>query len=247
MMNSRSKAFLLLSKWLFTLMMIHSNWAMAQDVKIGGYHYPPFMYEQSNRGIYPDILAIIAQKTDLQVHWQYYPYPRLTALFNSGEIQIEMGSSPVWTQMAKVQGVYTQPFYTLKDVAVFKSGSTKDSKNIKGQRIGVVRGYSFPQFQEAFDSGIATRIDAPNELHLIRLLLNKRVDQIFINQDLFQFHRQNNVKMRLLQVGDVVGSYDIAIRIHPDYKHLLAPINQAINDMKESNRIQLIINQYLTQ
>lgn len=228
-------------------MMAHSNWTIAQDVKIGGYHYPPFMYEESKGGIYPDILSIIAEKTDLQVHWQYYPYPRLTALFNSGDIQIEMGSAPVWTQKAKVQGVYTQPFHTLKDVAVFKPGSKKSSKNINGQRVGVVRGYSFPQFQDAFDSGLATRIDAPNELHLIRLLLNKRVDLIIINQDLFRFHRQNDVKMRLLQVGDVVGSYDIAIRIHPDYKHLLAPINHALSDMKNNNQIQWIINQYISQ
>lgn len=236
-----------LSPYLFILLTMLSQWVAAQEFKVGGYHYPPFMYEQTNKGIYPDILSAIAERTGIQVQWHYYPYVRLSALFNKGDIHIEMGSSPLWTQAAKVQGIYSQPFYTLKDVAVFRMGDSTGSTEIEGQRIGMVRGYSFPQFQPKFDSGLAIRVDAPNELHLIRLLLNRRVDQIFISQDLLRYHQNNNPELGSLQVGHEVGRYDIAIRIHPHSKELVEPINQALEKMKASNQIQTIIEQYLTQ
>ena len=220
----------------------------SQTYVIGGYDYPPFIYAKANKGIYVDLMAQLARTSQLAFKWEHYPYARLDALFNKARVQIEVGSSPLWTASKDIPGFYSVPFYILKDVVVFRSGekvAMNSYSDLAGKRVGLVRGYSFPQFQKAFDEGLATRIDANNELSLMNLLLKNRVDQIFISLDLFLYYRKIHKEFIGLIPGDIVGAYEVAIRIHPQYKQLLGPLNKGIAALKESGDIQRIINKHL--
>ncbi len=222
--------------------------AQAQQVVVAGYHYPPFMDQESKEGIYTDLLKAIAKETGFKFQWVYYPYPRLDKMFELKRVDIEVGSSPIWTQGKAVPGIYSQFFYTLKDRVIFKHGDEIDiqsSDDIKGLTVGIVRGYSFPQFKEAFDSGASKRIDAVNELKLFELLLHGRVKQVFASHDLFLYHQKNQKRFNQLVAGSVVGAYDIGIRIHPDKKELLTPINKALKKLKNNKVISGIFQRHL--
>lgn len=220
----------------------------AQTYVVGGYDYPPFIYAKATQGIYVELMKELALVSQQTFKWEHYPYARLDALFTKASVHIEVGSSPLWTSSKKVPGFYTVPFYTLKDVVVFRRGeqaSMKSFSDLKGKRVGLVRGYSFPQFQKAFDDSIAIRIDAANELALMKLLVNNRVDQIFISQDLFLYYQKIYNDFNGLILGDVVGSYDVAIRVHPNYKSLVGTLDKSINALKEKGIIKALISKHL--
>ena len=220
----------------------------AQTYVVGGYDYPPFVYAKATQGIYVDLMTELARVSQQTFKWEHYPYARLDALFTKASVHVEVGSSPLWTASKKVPGFYTVPFYTLKDVVVFRRGkhaSMKSFSDLQGKRVGLVRGYSFPQFQKAFDDGTAKRIDAANELALMKLLINNRVDQIFVSKDLFLYHQKANKKFNDLVPGDIVGSYEVAIRVNPKYKSLVSILDEGIKALKERGVIQEIINKHL--
>ncbi len=232
------------------LLVTFSIGAHAKPVAVGGYDYPPFMYQQDQSGVYVDLLQAISNVSGLVFEWEFYPYARLDKLFEHGVIHLEIGSSPIWTQNKTVPGLYSDSFYTLKDVAVFRQGEQspiESGLDIKGKKIGVVRGYGFPQFQASFDSGQAQRFDAVNELQLLDMLANKRLNQILINKELFLYHQKNNAQYQNLVFGDVVGSYEIGIRIQPEQQHLLKPLNRAIELLKGKGVIEEIVMRYLKQ
>jgi polar amino acid transport system substrate-binding protein len=215
---------------------------------IGGYDYPPFIHSNATQGIYVDIMEELALLTEEEFKWEHYPYARLDALFTKARVHIEVGSSPLWTKSKPIPGFYTKSFYALKDVAVFRKGEVQSVKyfsDLKDNRVGLVRGYSFPQFQQAFDDGLAVRVDAANEATLMKLLVNNRVDQIFISKDLFLYHKKMNNDFFELVSGDEVGSYNVAIRVHPAYKELVEVLDEGIKTLIERGRIKEIIRKHL--
>lgn len=208
------------------------------------------MYDNEEQGIYYDLMKQLSDLTQMKFEWKHYPYARLDMLFRKGHIHVEVGSSPLWTAHKSVPGIYTQNFYILEDVVVFREGnliSVTSTQDIIGKKIGMVRGYSFPQFQKLFDEGSAVRLDATNELKLLDMLLHGRIDQIFISRDLLRYHQKISQKYRALVAGDVVGSYEIGIRVNPEYKNLLPPLNQAITELKATGAIGKIFDKHLSQ
>lgn len=212
----------------------------AETIIVGGYDYPPFMDSNSKQGIYHKLMLALSQQTGLTFQWQYYPYARLNKLFEKGLVHIEVGSAPEWTTQSSEPGIYTEAFYELQDIALFKSGEAfkiKRPTDIKGKTIGVVRGYGFEDFENMFKSKQAIRSDTTDESQLLQMLLNKRMDSIFINKDVFRHHSIDQPLYRELEQGDIVGSYEIALRIHPSYKKIIPSLNKAIKTLKQKDLI----------
>ena len=216
----------------------------AENIIIGGYDYPPFMDAQSNQGMYHKLMSNISRRAQLTFQWEYYPYARLNSLFEHGSIAMEVGAAPEWTANKGIPGVYTETFYELEDIAIFRPGEAfkiEKPQDIKGKTIGVVRGYGFEQFKKMFNSKQATRFDANNEKQLINMLFNKRLDAIFINKDVFLFHKLNTPKYTALQQGDIVGAYKVGIRVHPSFKDIIPRLNKAIADLKKEDKLDSIL------
>lgn len=221
--------------------MVLSSFSQAEDIVIGGYDYPPFMDAKSNQGIYHDFMTAISHKTKLNFKWQYYPYARLNKLFELGKVQIEVGSTKEWTSTSNEPGLFTDSFYSLQDIALFKQGKAfaiKAPKDIEGKTIGMVRGYVYQDFESIFKSKKAIRIDAKDEQRLLHMLYHGRLDAIFINKDVFLSATAKQPMFKQLLVGDVVGSYNVGIRVHPSLKHIIPSLNQAIKNLKHSESLQ---------
>ena len=232
-----------LSISLFLYALIMSPITRAQDLVIGGYDYPPFMNAVTQGGSYHHLMDAIAQQTGLAFKWQYYPYARLDQLFTQNLVHIEVGSAKEWTINSKVPGEFSNTFYTLEDVAIFRPNeafSIKTPQDIKGKTVGVVRGYGFIRYDAVFASKQATRFDAKDENQLLNMLYNGRMDVIFINKNVFFSKREAHPDYQTLMMGDVVGDYDIRIRVNPNVSHILPKLNQAIDELTASNIIQII-------
>ena len=219
--------------------------ASGQTLIVGGYDYPPFMSSQNQTGLYHQLMDAISTESGLSFDWHYYPYARLNRLFEQGSIHIEVGSSPIWTKASITPGHYSDGFYHIEDVALFatdKTLSVKNASDIHGRNIGVVRGYGFAKFDEAFHSGKAIRTDTKNELHLLEMLYHNRADAIFISRHVYYHHAIQNEKYQNFVIGDVIGAYEVGVRVHPSAKHILPLINRAIQTLKLNGTIRAIMS-----
>ncbi len=226
---------------------VMENIVQAEELRVGAYNYPPFMISKSKTGIFNDILIAIGRITGDTFVWSYFPYARLNKNFNNGLFDIEAGSSPAWTKSRKVPGLHTIPYYVLKDVIVFQQGKQvpfKSPIDLQGYKVGVVRGYAFPQFTKAFEQKLIARIDAVDETQLLRMLDHNRIDQIFVNKDLLLYWTKQIPAYKKFEIGAVIGSYEIGIRVQPDKKHLITRFNKAIEQIRYSGEIERIFKKY---
>lgn len=221
--------------------------AWADTIKVGFYNYPPMMIEAGHTGIYQDILDELSKITGHRFQINYFPYPRLARDFDGGEIDLEPGVFPGWVIKQKVQGLFSVPFGKVVDVLVFAPGKqfpVNTPKDLSGKSLGLVRGYAYPDLRNMFDNGTIHRVDAVNESQLMAMLQGSRIDQILINKAVAQYTIREIPKYSEFVLGDVLGSFDVSMRVHPNKKDILPQLDEAIVSMKRSGAITRIYAKY---
>lgn len=224
---------------------VHS--ALAETFEVGFYDYPPMMIEDGRRGIYQDILDALAKLTGDRFNVQYYPYPRLGLLFNEGQLDIEPGVYPGWVQSQPTPGVFSVPFGKVVDVLVFaprKAFAVKQPEDLRGKSVGMVRGYAYPELATLVASGQLDRRNGLNEQQLLSMLAKSRFDQIIVNKAIAQYHMHEMPEYRRLEIGDVISSYDVSMRVHPRHADWLDELDAAIVQLKQQGIIEKIYAAY---
>jgi len=234
----------------FATCLVFAGWltdARADTFKVGFYNYPPMMIESGRTGIYQELLDELSRITGHRFQIQYFPYARLAKEFDLGQIDLEPGVFPGWVKQQKVPGVFSVPFGKVVDALVFAPGKhfhVSTPRDLSGRTVGLVRGYAYPDLRELFDSGAVHRSDAVSETQLMAMLAAGRMDQILINKAVAQYNILQVPKYRDFVVGDVLGSFDVAMRVHPSKKALLPALDDAIVAMKRSGAIAKIYAKY---
>ncbi|MES2324240.1 MAG: transporter substrate-binding domain-containing protein [Pseudomonadota bacterium] len=221
--------------------------ARCETFKVGFYNYPPMMIESGQTGIYQELLDELGKMTGHRFQVQYFPYARLAHKFDLGQIDLEPGVFPGWVKQQKVPGMFSVPFGKVVDTLVFAPGKhfhVNTPRDLSGRTLGLVRGYIYPDLRELFDSGVVHRADAVSETQLLAMLAAGRMDQILINKAVAQYSIVQVPKYRDFVVGDVVGAFDVSIRVHPSKKALLPALDDAILAMKRSGAIARIYSKY---
>ncbi|MDG1580524.1 transporter substrate-binding domain-containing protein [Pseudomonas sp. GOM6] len=221
--------------------------AQAETFEVGFYDYPPMMIEDGKRGIYQDILDELAKLTGDTFNVQYYPYPRISLLFNEGQLDIEPGVYPGWVKHQAKPGIFSVPFGKVVDVLVFapnKAFPVKQPEDLRGKSLGMVRGYAYPELLPLISSGQLDRRNALNEQQLLSMLSKSRFDQILINKAVAQYNLLMIPQYRQLKIGDVVSSYDVSMRVHPRHAAWLDRLDAAIVQLKQQGTIDKIYARY---
>jgi polar amino acid transport system substrate-binding protein len=221
--------------------------ARADTLKVGFYNYPPMMIESGRTGIYQELLDELSKLTGHQFQIDYYPYARLANKFDLGQIDLEPGVFPGWVQKQKIPGLFSVPFGKVVDALVFAPGKyfrVNTPNDLSGKTLGLVRGYTYPDLRDLFERGVIHRVDAVSETQLLAMLGAARMDQILINKAVAQYNIQQVPKYRAFVVGDVVGSFDVSMRVHPGKKAVLPALDDAILTMTRSGAIARIYAKY---
>ena len=221
--------------------------AHCDTFKVGFYNYPPMMIESEQAGIYQEILDELSKITGHRFQIRSFPYARLAQEFDLGRIDLEPGVFPGWVKKQRVPGQFSVPFGKVVDVLVFAPGKhfrISTPRDLSGRTIGLVRGYTYPDLRELFDSGLVHRADAVSEAQLMAMLSAGRMDQILINKAVAQYNMLLVPKYREFVLGDVLGSFDVSMRVHPNKKALLPELDEAILAMKRSGAIARIYAKY---
>ena len=238
-------------KFLVVFLLCLSSFVQAEKLTVALYAgaNPPYTiikgYEES--GIFIDIFAELELLTEHTFELVHYPFARVMREFDEGRIDIEPGVNESWRQHAKVLGEYTVPYEVSTEVIVYKRAnriSVKSPQDLFGKSVGIVRGYSYPDFDDAFERKDINRIDNLSEKLLLRQLLHDRVPLIFIGYRTILYYKKSNPEYKSLLIGDVVNLSEVKLRLHPSKAYLLPEFNQAINQMKANGTIESIYNKY---
>ncbi|MDX5373429.1 MAG: transporter substrate-binding domain-containing protein [Pseudomonadaceae bacterium] len=221
--------------------------ALAETFAVGFYDYPPMMIEDGRRGIYQDIFDELARLTGDRFDVQYYPYPRIGLLFDEGKLDIEPGVYPGWMQGQETPGLFSVPFGKVVDVLVFapnKAFPVRQPEDLRGKSVGMVRGYAYPELAPLIASGQLDRRNGLNEQQLLGMLAKSRFDQIIVNKAIAQYHQLKIPEYRRLEIGDLISSYDVSMRVHPRHAAWLEELDAAIVKLKQQGIIEKIYATY---
>lgn len=242
-MQWQNKMFSVIALWLLSL----SQSLFAASFTVGFYNYPPMMIESDKSGIYQDIFDEISKVTGDTFNIRYYPYARLSLMFNEARLDIEPGVYPGWAQDQKIPGLFSAPFGKVVDVMVFASGKAfpvRESEDLRGKSVGMVRGYAYPSLQGLIESGQIDRRNGLDEDQLLRMLHAGRFDQILISKAVAQYSVFKFSEYRSMEVGDVLGSYDVSMRVSPKLEAWLPKLDEAILQLKQAGVIDRIYAKY---
>lgn len=211
--------------------------------------YPPVSFVQDGRkkGIVNDLMHSVCALTGDTFSFVQAPFQRAMLMFENGDIDIEPSVSPEWRRGGG-RSVYTIPYRRTEDVMLFADERTfidvRCPLDLKGKRIGVVRGYSYPEYDELFAAGILDRDDSRTESKLLERLLLRRVDVVFVHKPFVQYEMTRHAEYSDFRIGAVLFETDIAMRFNADKRHALSRFNRALKQLKDSGQLEAIFDKY---
>lgn len=243
--------------WYFVYIIILTCWPLcANTYTVISYNppNPPHNIQNEDQqgklkisGIFTDMFIRIGEITGDKFIMVKIPVARGLREFELGHVDIEPGISPDWRLDAKVQGVYSISYDNVEEVIVFRSGEQFEVKaphDLFGRTVGIVRGFSYPLFETAITSGNVRQVLNKSENLLVKQLLAKRIDQIFISKLSLEYMKKHDPRLNVLVIGDVVSSVDVMMRIHPSKSELLPRLNKALQQMINDQSIEKILAKY---
>lgn len=211
--------------------------------------FPPYFFEKGNveTGIVRDIFAALAKETGDSFEYVRVPFKRGLHHFETGQIDIEPMSNPVWRQTSAVKGIFSIPFAVSEEIVLFDAEQylpVDSPEDLIGHTVGVVMGYQYPVYGPYFADGLIKAHPLRDENKLIQLLLAGRLGQALMNKDFAQYQIKTlGLKGRLI-IGKPCSVVDMMIRFHPSKKHAVPRLNKAIEKLLKNGTIKSIYDKY---
>lgn len=211
--------------------------------------FPPYFFEQgdSRSGIIQDVFTALTKETGDNIEYVRVPFKRALYQFETGKIDIEPMSNPVWRQSSALLGIYSIPFAVSEEIVLFNADQytpVQSPEDLLGKTMGVVMGYHYPVYGPYFDDGRIKPYPLHNENKLIQLLLAGRLDQALMNKTFAQYQIKTERLDDRLVIGEPCSVLDMMIRFHPSKKNAVPRFNKAIRKLLEDGVIEQIYDRY---
>lgn len=224
----------------------------SESFNVGGLSsgHPPYVLTSDasgRKGIYIDILRAITKITNDDFVVRSYPNTRLIKEFESGNIHIEPGVSPLWRTQWHNISQYSDSFLDYQDIVVFRKNESfpvASRDDLIGKNVATVKSYYYPNFDDGFKTNAIKRYGLIHELQLLKFLSVKQrgADLGFINKNVLQYYMAKyNFNF---ESGDTIGNTPVMFRFHKDKAHAIPRFNKALNTLRNNGTIDAIINSY---
>ncbi len=176
-----------------------------------------------------------------------YPVKRNQYLFDKGELVVECCVNEAWRKATDDGGttLWSDIVLSTHELVVTHPNSEyqiKQGEDLRGLAIATILGYGYP-----LDS-IFQRFDVPNNVTQLSLVANQRVDGAIIDEYEYRYVIRQNAEVAKfasqLKPHARIGSSDLKMRIHSSRPDLVRPLNEAIAKLRETGRIEALIEAY---
>lgn len=225
-------------------------WAQ-QEIKVAIDKWPPFADEKDpNFGICYALTKAILEPQGYQVTMKTFPASRIYKFLVDGEVN-EIDATPIiWKNQERAQHLLFSESFLFNTVHFFvRSDSTltyKTLEQLKGYRIGVIKGYyNGDEFDKADYLNKITCSDSPAMLHMLD---KKRIemgvlDKIVAETIIIQENLQGRFKI-LPKPLFQAGLHFAVWKKHPDGQKLIEAFNKGLEDIKKSGEYAKILTSY---
>lgn len=232
-------------------LLIISSVSSADTYKVMLYspNNPPYIIFEGDKevGIFIDIFTEIGKITGDKFEFVHLPIARALLEFDKGNVDIEPGVNPNWRQHLKVIGQYSVSYAQSDEVIVFSPGNkieVNGPADLMNEIVGIVRGFSYPDYDAAFSTDSIIRINNVSQTHLLEQLLKKRFKQIFVGLNTILYFQKVYPEYQSIEIGNVVDSQSVMMRVHPDKAELMPRLNKALETLMLNKEIEKIYARY---
>ncbi len=218
-----------------------------QDVlKVGiNAEYPPFEYYEGGNivGIDVDLANALGKKLNKKIVFENMKFNTLLASLAANKVDVIISGLGA-TDERKQQFNFSDVYYDNKIVVIVKEdeNSIKTIDDLKGKTIGTQVGTVSDNFVTAIEGATVNRYDS-TVLAIMNLKAGKDEMTVIDMAGAVQVLGPND-GFKILEDIKITG-LPYAIAINKGNDELLAQINQALKEMKESGELDNIINKYM--
>lgn len=206
--------------------------------------FPPYEYYEGGEivGIDADIARAIAEDMGMELKIEDMAFDSIIAAVQSGKADFgAAGMTVTEDRLASVN--FSDTYAEAKQVIIIKEGSEiKSADDLTGKTVGVQLGTTGDILADEIEDGTVERYNKGAEA--VMDLVGDRVDAVIIdNEPAKVFVSQNE---GLTMIEDAYEAEQYAIAIAKDNTELVEKINASIANLKESGKLQEIIDKYIS-
>jgi polar amino acid transport system substrate-binding protein len=214
-------------------------------------NWPPFFMEENAEisGIGYEILTEVARRTGDKIQISRLPNKRALKLFDEGQIDIIVIDAALWNDPKNIPGmVFSDDLMSVNEYSYFRNDNFIDLKtptDLAGRTAGILNGYTYPAFDEAFNTGLVKKVEAYREQSLLQMLMHNRVDAIFMDSVAFDYNTSRfGYDQALFKRGIQLSDAPLGIKVRVGKAEILPRLNKAIAQMKADGTIDKIVKKY---
>lgn len=205
--------------------------------------FPPYEYYDGDEivGIDAEIAQAIADELGMELVIEDMAFDSIISAVQSGKADIGVAGMTVTEDRLKSVN-FSDPYTTAAQVIIVKEGSAIASPDdLEGKTIGVQLGTTGDIYAGDITDATIERYNKGFEA--VQSLLQDKVDAVIIDREPANVFVEQNEGLKIIDEEFTLEDY--AIALDKDNEELLTKINDALASLKESGKLQEIIDKYI--
>ena len=206
--------------------------------------FPPYEYHEGDEivGIDAEIAKAIAEDMGMELKIEDMAFDSIIAAVQAGKADIgAAGMTVTEDRLASVE--FSETYATAKQAIIIKEGSEIASvDDLSGKKVGVQLGTTGDILADDIADGTIERYNKGFEA--VQALTQDKLDAVIIDNEPAKVFVSENEG--LTTIDDAFEVEEYAIAVAKGNTELLDKINASITKLKESGKLQEIIDKYIT-
>lgn len=206
--------------------------------------FPPYEYYEGGEiiGIDADIARAIAEDMGMELRIDDMKFDSIVAAVQSGKADFgAAGMTVIEDRLVSVN--FSDTYAEAKQVIIIKEDSEiASADDLAGKRVGVQLGTTGDILADDIEDGDIVRYDKGAEA--VMALTQDKIDAVIIDNEPAKVFVSENEGLKTIDDAYEIEEYAIAVA--KDNTELLDKINESIANLKESGKLQEIIDSYIS-
>ncbi|MDO5425642.1 MAG: transporter substrate-binding domain-containing protein [Eubacteriales bacterium] len=205
--------------------------------------FPPYEYHEGDDivGIDAEIAAAIAEDLGMTLEIQDMAFDSILAAVQSGKADIGVAGMTVTEDRLKNVSFSDTYAEAAQVIIVTEDSEIAGPDDLVGKYIGVQLGTTGDLYSEDIEDATIERYNKGFEA--VQSLIQNKIDAVIIDREPAKVFVEENEGLKILDEAFTEEEYAIAIA--KDNTELLDKVNASLADLKESGKLQEIIDKYI--
>jgi len=207
--------------------------------------FPPYEYKEGDgfAGIDIDIMQAVAEKLGKELVIEDMEFDSIIPSITSGKADV--GAAGLTVTEERLEEVnFSDSYATGIQVIIVREDSNVDG-DLTGLSVGVQQGTTGDTYVDWGEFGEVANLERYSKgFEAVQALAQGKIDAVVIDNEPAKVFVEENEGLKILESGSIVEDYALAIA--KGNEDLMNDINAALKELKDSGRLQEIIDKYIS-